>query len=188
MRQVIQKNGLFSKIPGLMIDGTLAKSFTMSCMNLQRTQIFMGHDAIKQQLKKAKSDKIVLEQEEKKLIENLKILSKYVADIEAVNWDETRYIFDIQKRMDEKKMEVQNKKAELTKIENTPGFAAALQEKESADKEYREVDGQFININNYISTCKERICDNEDKYGETEQQIEKAKHEYDNAKVTKNLA
>lgn len=90
---------------GLMIDGTLAKSFTMTCMNLQRTQIFMGHDAIKQQLKKAKSDKVVLEQEENRLIEDSKILSQYIDDIDAVNWDETRYIFDIQKRIDEKKTE-----------------------------------------------------------------------------------
>lgn len=102
-------------------------------------------------------------------------------DIDAVNWDETRYIFDIQKRIDEKKTEVQNKKIELTKIENTPGFAAALQEKESADKEYKEVDGQFINVNNCISTCREKIRDNEEKYDESDQQIKKAKHEYDNA-------
>lgn len=166
---------------GLMIDGTLSKSFTMTCMNLQRTQIFMGHDAIKQQLRKAKSDKVVLEHEENRLIEDLKIFSQYIADIDAVNWDETRYIFDIQKRIDEKKTEVQNKKAELTKIENTPGFAAALEEKESADKEYKEVDGQFINVNNCISTCKEKIRDNEEKYDESDQQIKKAKHEYDNA-------
>ena len=70
---------------------------------------------------------------------------------------------------------------ELTKIENTPGFAAALQEKENADKEYKEVDEQFINVNKCISTCKEKIRDNEDKYDESEQQIEKAKHEYDTA-------
>lgn len=166
---------------GLMIDGTLAKSFTMSCMNLQRTQIFMGKDAIKQQLSKAKSDKYILEQEEKKLIESLNILNKYIADIEAVNWDETRYVFDAQKCIDEKITEIRNKEAELIKIEDTPGFAAALQEKESADKEYKEVDEQFININNDINTCKGRICDNEDKYDESKLQIEKAKREYDNA-------
>lgn len=166
---------------GLMIDGTLAKSFTMSCMNLQRTQIFMGNDAIKQQLEKAKSDKYVLEQEAKKLIEKLKILNKYIADIETVNWDETRYIFDAQKCIDGKIAEIRNKETELAKIENTPGFAAALQEKESADKEYREVDRQFINVNNDISTCKGRICDNENKYDKSKQQIDKARREYDDA-------
>lgn len=166
---------------GLMIDGTLAKSFTMSCMNLQRTQIFMGHNAIKQQLGKAKADKLVLEQKEKKLYEDLKILSKYIASIETVNWDEARYVFDAPERIDDKKTEIQNKKAELKEIENTPGFAAALQEKESADREYKEADRQFININKDISTCKGRICDNEAKYDESRQQIEKAKREYDNA-------
>lgn len=166
---------------GLMIDGTLAKSFTMSCMNLQRTQIFMGHNAIKQQLGKAKADKLVLEQKEKKLYEDLKILSKYIASIETVNWDEARYVFDAPERIDDKKTEIQNKKAELKEIENTPGFAAALQEKESADREYKEADRQFININKDISTCKGRICDNEAKYDEFGRQIEKAKREYDNA-------
>lgn len=166
---------------GLMIDGTLAKSFTMSCMNLQRTQIFMGHDAIKQQLEKAKTDKILLGQEEKKLVENSKILSKYIADIEAVNWDERRYIFDIQKHIDKKITEVQNKTEELTKIENTPGFVAALQEKESADKEYKEVDGLFSDAKSDIKLCERCIENDIDMYDVSEREIEKAKHEYDDA-------
>ncbi len=166
---------------GLMIDGTLAKSFTMSCMNLQRTQIFMGHDAIKQQLEKAKADKLVFEQEEKKLNENSKKLNKYIADIEAVNWDETRYIFDAQKRIDEKITEIRNKEAELRKIKDTPGFDVALQEKENADKEYKEVDGQFSDVKSDIKLCKKCIQDSIDKYDESERQIDKAKHEYDNA-------
>ena len=166
---------------GLMIDGTLTKSFTMSCMNLQRTQIFMGKDAIKQQLKKALSDKNILEKEEKKSIEALKILSKYIVDIEEVNWDETRYVFDAQKCIDDKMKEKCNKEAELTKIENTPGFAAALQEKVSADKEYKEVDGQFSDVNSEIKLCEKCIQDSIDKYDETEQKIEKAKYDYDNS-------
>ena len=166
---------------GLMIDGTLTKSFTMTCMNIQKSQIFMGHEAIKQQLKTAKSDKVFLEQEEKRLIKNLEILNQYIADIDAVNWDETRYIFDAQNRIDERRTEVRNKKAELTRTENTPGFAAALQEKENADKQYLDIDKRFINISNDISTCKNKISDNENKYNETEKQIEKSKQEYDNA-------
>lgn len=166
---------------GLMIDGTLAKSFTMSCMNLHRTQIFMGHEAIKLQLKKAKADKLVLEQEKQKLNEHLEILSKYIADMEAVNWDEARYIFDAQKLIDDKKTEVRNKKEELKKIENTPGFAAAFQEREKADKEYREADGQYSEVNSDIKLCEKSIEDNNFKYDESEQQIDKAKREYDNA-------
>lgn len=94
---------------GLMIDGTLAKSFTMSCMNLERTQIFMGHEAIKLQLEKAKADKLVLEQEEMKLNEASKILSKYIDDMEAVNWEEERYIFNAKKLIDDKKRKSETK-------------------------------------------------------------------------------
>lgn len=92
-----------------MIDGTLAKSFTMSCMNLERTQIFMGHEAIKLQLEKAKADKLVLEQEEMKLNEASKILSKYIDDMEAVNWEEERYIFNAKKLIDDKKRKSETK-------------------------------------------------------------------------------
>lgn len=166
---------------GLMIDGTLAKSFTMSCMNLQRTQIFMGYNAIKQQLEKAKEDKLSLEQDEKALNENLKVLSKHIDDIEAVNWDESRYVFDAQKLIDDTKTEIQNKKSELEQIKNAPGFAAALQEKENADKEYNRADEQFSEVNGDIRECENRIQYNTKKYDESEQQIDKATKEYDGA-------
>lgn len=165
---------------GLMIDGTLTKSFTMGRMNMDRTQIYMGKDAIKQQLKRARDEKNSLEQEEKNLTNKAEVIEKHIYDIESVNWDEKRYIFDAQKHIDENMKEMRNKKDELEKLENTPGFVAALQEKESADKEYREVEGQFIKVNNDISNCKEGIHNNEDRYAESEWQIDKAKREYDN--------
>ena len=166
---------------GLMIDGTLAKSFTMSCMNMEKTQIFMGHDAIKQQLEKAKADKKACEEEEKDFIKQEKRIGRYIEDIEAVDWNENDYIFDVQKCMDEKKSELHDKKIELKNIQNTPGFAAALQEKQNADREYTEVDDRFIKVNNNIQSCTDSIGNNEKKYAETEQQIEQAKREYDNA-------
>lgn len=166
---------------GLMIDGTLAKSFTMSCMNMQKTQIFMGHDAIKRQLEKAKTDKAAFEQEENTLIEQEKLICRYIADIKAVNWDETSYIFDVQKRIEEKKTELHDKNAELKTIQNTPGFAAAIQEKQNAEKEYTEVDGSYIDVTRQIQSCTDSIHGNEKKCVETEQQIEKTKQDYDAA-------
>lgn len=166
---------------GLMIDGTLAKSFTMGCMNLQNTQIFMGKDAIKKQLKKAKSDKDVNEQRIIELNDRLKILSRYIDDIESINWDETRYIFDVQKCIDEKMVEIHNKKIELKEIENTPGFAAALQEKESADKEYKKVDSQFIEVKNDMVICENNIEGNKENCVKSEKQIDNAKREYNDA-------
>lgn len=166
---------------GLMIDGTLAKSFTMGCMNMGKTQFFMGKEAIKQQLERAIEDKVALVQEEKALHEKADILNKHISDIESVSWEESRYIFDVQNRIDDNTTEMRNKNLEIQKIENTPGFAAALQEKESADKEYREIDGQFIEVNNNISICKDKIQDSIEKQDESKKQISHAKLEYDNA-------
>lgn len=166
---------------GLMMDGTLAKSFTMSYMNMKKTQIYMGKDAIKQQLKRAEEDKAILQQEEKELIEKSAILNKYISDIEHVGWDETRYIFDAKKLIDDNTTEMKNKKAELEEIKNTPGFTAALQEKENADKEYNEVETQFIKVNNDIGLCKENIKSNTEKCYVSEKQIGNAKNEYNNA-------
>ena len=166
---------------GLMMDGTLAKSFTMSYMNMKKTQIYMGKDAIKQQLKRAEEDKAILQQEEKELIEKSAILNKYISDIEHVSWDETRYIFNAQKLIDDNTTEMKNKKAELEEIKNTPGFTAALQEKENADKEYNEVETQFIKVNNDIGLCKKNIENNKEKYDVSEQEISNAKNKYNNA-------
>lgn len=164
---------------GLMLDGTLAKSFTMSCMNLQRTQIFMGKDAIKKQLENAYLDKKTLEREEKELAVNSRLLQKYISDLETINWDEKRYMFDAQKCIDGKKSELYNKEAELKEIKNTPEFVVALQERENADKEYKKAEDLYIAVNNDIKTCKDKIVENKDKFEKAEQQIGEAKKEYD---------
>lgn len=164
---------------GLMVDGTLAKSFTMSCMNLNRTQIFLGKDAIKLQLKRAKEEKVILEQEEKELNHKVIVLEDQISNIESVNWDETSYMFDVQKHIEKSKVELHNKEVELEKTKSTPGFFAALQEKESADKEYRELDGEYLTVNTDISTCKNNIQQNGEKVHTSEQQIHNSKGEYD---------
>lgn len=111
----------------------------------------------------------------------VKILSRYIDDIESINWDETRYIFDVQKCIDEKMVEIHNKKIELKEIENTPGFVAALQEKESADKEYKKVDSQFIEVKNDMVICENNIEGNKENCVKSEKQIDNAKREYNDA-------
>ena len=166
---------------GLMIDGTLAKSFTMTCMDIAKTQIYMGKDAIKRQLERAKADKDILLQDEKREKERLAIVRKYISDIEAVNWDETGYIFDAQTRIDDNTAELRDKNSELEHASCTPGFAAALEEKNKAEKEYKEADDLFIRTNGEIDVCSNNIRDNTDRYGESEHQIELSRKEYDAA-------
>lgn len=141
----------------------------------------MGKDAIKRQLERAKADKDILLQDEKREKERLAIVRKYISDIEAVNWDETGYIFDAQTRIDDNTAELRDKNSELEHASSTPGFAAALEEKNKAEKEYKEADDLFIRTNGEIDVCSNNIRDNTDRYGESEHQIELSRKEYDAA-------
>lgn len=164
---------------GLLQDGTLAKSFTMSCMNLRKTQIYLGKDAIQSQLKRAKKEKAILEKEEIELENKVVILKQQLFLIEDINWDETRYLFDVQKRIDENVTELRDKEVELETIKNTPGFLAAVQEKASADKEYNEVDKNYLGVTTEIGSCKNSIRDNENQYALSKDDIKGSKQEYD---------
>ena len=69
----------------------------------------------------------------------------------------------------------------MKKLENTPGYVSAVQEREKADKEYREADSQFSEVNSDIKLCKKCIEENNYKYDGSKLQIENAEKEFNNA-------
>lgn len=170
---------------GLMKDGTLAKSFRMGCMSIEKTQFYMGKDAIKQQLQYAKSYMAKLQQEEEILVDDLNILDSHISDIERVNWDETKYIFDAQTRIEKNTKDIQGKRGELKNIENTPGFVAASKERENANKEYEEMEVQYISVNNELNICENNNKKLMEQYNNSEENINKAKREYDSAALAR---
>ena len=153
---------------GLMKDGTLARSFTMGCMSTGRTQFYMGKEAINQQLQYAKRDMDRLCEEEECLATRLKILNQQIYDMAQI-------------RKEKKEEEIRNKREEAKNLKNTPGFAAALQEKESADKEYENADREYVAISKEIGLCEENMESFTLKYHNSEQEIERAKNEYEEA-------
>lgn len=166
---------------GLMKDGTLAKSLTMGCMNMKKTQFYMGKDAVKQQLEYAQHSMRNLSGEENGIVKHLEIVEEHLKNIEKVNWNEQTYVFDAQVYIENNKKEIQSKKSELEDIESNPGFAAAIKEKENANKEYNAVDTQYISVNNEIEACKRKIDEEGEKYEKRKEDIEKAEKEYNDA-------
>lgn len=166
---------------GLMKDGTLARSFTMGCMSMGRTQFYMGKEAINQQLQYAKEDMDRLCKEEEQLAAQLEILNRQICDIERVNWDEDNYIFDVQARKEKKEEEIRNKREKAKNLKNTPGFSAALQEKENADKEYENADREYVKVSKEIGLCEENMESFALKYQSGEREIERTKKEYEEA-------
>lgn len=166
---------------GLMKDGTLAKSYTMACMNMEKTQFYMGKDAVKQQLEYTQNQMILLQKESNRLNGILKTLKGHIDEIESVNWDEQKYYFDVQKQIDASQKEIQNEKTHLKEIESNPDFAAALEESDKADKEYKEIDRIYVSTNSSIDMCENRIKDDKQRKENVKNEIEKAEKEYNDA-------
>lgn len=171
---------------GLMQDGTLAKSYGVTCMSMEKTRFYMGKDAIKQQLALAQRAVSELRTDRQSLAERVNSLERDMAAIKAVNWDEDRYVFDAQLRIEKNQEIIRNKTGELAEVEQAPGFAAALKEQENADKEYMAVKNEVRGVEGEITLCKEKIKEDTSTQENSIRAVQEAEHKY-NQEITPRL-
>lgn len=123
---------------GIMADGTLAKSYSASLMEIRKTQFCMGNDVIKLQLKQAQKEK-------EELISSISVVNDDISKseqmkklIENINWDPSYYDFDSPLNL----KELQKRKNELVlqieELKNSPNMLAAMKEIEFAEKNYEQ--------------------------------------------------
>lgn len=120
----------------IMVDGTLAKSYSASLMEIRKTRFCMGSDVIKIQLKQAQKDK-------EELISNINVVKESITKteqlkqlIENINWDAVDYDFD---SLENLKVQTKRKNELILQIEelkNSPDMLAAMKEIEFAQKNY----------------------------------------------------
>lgn len=120
----------------IMMDGTLAKSYSASLMEIRKTKFCMGNDVVKIQLRQFRKDKdellcyINAVKEDKSKTEQLKRL------IGNINWDASDYDFD---SLEHLKIQTKRKNELVSQIEelkNSPDMLAAMKEIEFAQKNY----------------------------------------------------
>ena len=120
----------------IMTDGTLAKSYSASLMEISKTKFCMGNDVVKIQLKQAQKEKgdllssINIANEEISKIGQLKRL------IENIQWDASYYDFDSPmnlKNLENRKNELV---AQIEEVKNSPAMLAAMKEIEFATRNY----------------------------------------------------
>jgi len=166
---------------GLMPDGTLAKSYAMSCMDVSSTKFYMGKDAIKKQLAQAEAEHDGLQVQEHSEREKIKVTNQRIQTIEAIEWKENRYVFDAEQRISDCNKEKGEKEAELKDIENTPGFAAAFTEQKNAQKEYNKLDREYVSTNSDIESYKKDIRKELQKQENRTTKITEAKQVFEDA-------
>lgn len=151
---------------GIMTNGMLSKSYAVSKMDMSRTKLFIGQDAIKQQLEETKK-----EIENKR--NNVELLSENIQeknqqkDKLSFEWKADNYNFDAPDELNKMKEEQINITAEIEKYKKDPSFMAVLEEREKAKKEVerieknkeklqKEIGGSEEKIRNYESNIEER--------------------------------
>lgn len=174
----------------IMTDGSLAKSYSASLMEIRKTKFCMGNNVVKIQLKQAQKEKedflfkISIVKDEISKTEQLKRL------IENINWDINYYDFDSPENL---KIQTKRKNElviQIEEIKSSPEMLAAMKEIEFAQKNYDEarrlnenaIKAETTNLNKIDSVQKEitRLEKDSASHRESYSELLKENHELEN--------
>lgn len=139
---------------GLMADGTLAKSYSMSCMDITKTEVCLGMDAIALQLKRAKEEKKTLEDKVPQKINLLNAVNKKIADIERIDFDVDNYHFNAPELLREVKEKQKKIKEDINDIDNNPDMMEVLKEERKAKENLDSAKEKQSTIGSQIELMK----------------------------------
>lgn len=142
---------------GIMQDGMLAKSYAVSRMDMRKTRVCLGKDALELQ-KKEIAERI---KETKAELEKMRAEKKPVSDkasyIRTIHTDISEYDFDAEAKIEALTSESTEKKKQVKTYENNPAFTSALLEQQAASKEVNEAQQALIKNNTDINICSNSI-------------------------------
>ncbi len=141
---------------GLMTNGMLAKSYASSKMDMSKTKLFIGIDAIKQQL----DDTIKEIAEKMSLVESLgrKIdVANCQKDRLSLDWNPENYYFEAPEELAKAKEKKVIISSEIKKYKADPGFRAILEERETAQKEEKRVGSELEALQKQLGAVEQQI-------------------------------
>jgi chromosome segregation ATPase len=142
---------------GLMKNGMLAKSYAVACMNMKKTQICLGQDAIELQKKAVQEQKAITKEKLDESIAELGKVSNKMASLRKVDFDLSHYQLDAPDLLAESRAKKQKYEANIRQIKENPEFLAILQEQQDAKKSFDEVDEKRTGIASSIGECENAL-------------------------------
>lgn len=139
---------------GLMKDGMLAKSYSVACMNIKKTQICLGQDAIEWQKKTVLEQKRVIQEEFNKKNDTLVNVSGKMNSLKCVDPDLTNYQLNAPDLLTENQRKKCKHEDNIKQIKENPEFLAVLEEQQDAKKAYDEVLEKQTTISKKIGECE----------------------------------
>lgn len=142
---------------GIMRNGMLAKSYAVSYMDISRTTVYMGQNAIELQKKateKEKEETILLCENGKENLINIKERLRYLGFIDN---DPSSYRLDSPEILENSIKKKNTLERDLEEIKNNPVFLAATQELQKAENAYYEAKENRNSIIRDLSITREKI-------------------------------
>lgn len=139
---------------GLMKDGMLAKSYSVACMNIKKTQICLGQDAIDWQKKAVLEQKHTIQREYNQKNDALVKVREKISSLRSVDLELTNYQLEAPVLLAENKGKKCKYEDNIKQIKENPQFLAVLQEQQDAKNAFNEVDGRRTDIVSSIGQCE----------------------------------
>lgn len=164
---------------GLMTDGTLAKSYSMSCMDIAKTEVCLGMDAIELQLKAAKAEKKIIEDKVPQKMNLLNIVSEKIADIERIDFDVNNYHFNAPELLCDIKEKQKRIIEDIHDIDHNPDMMEVLNEEKRATENLNLAKNKQSSIASQIEMMKQDRERIEERNKNLSGEIYSAKNKYD---------
>lgn len=147
---------------GLMRDGMLAKSYAASMMDMSKTRMFLGNDAIGLQIRYYRKEKALLEEEMKTVTGRYETVCFRSAAIRDADIRVRDYRFQAPHKLCANEEEYLRIKQEREKLVNEPGFLKILEEVNRAKEQLDNLEQKRSGLDRQLGKVQQEIRGEED--------------------------
>lgn len=142
---------------GLMKDGMLARGYTVSCMELEKTEFCLGQDAVRLQLESAVAQKTEITEELEAVLRKKEQMEEYLGALDDIDWKADSYSFGAAAARNDLLERQARILGDIEAIRQNPDFMAVLQEQEKAGEELQALKGMRDLSIGDIRACEQNI-------------------------------
>lgn len=168
---------------GLMKDGMLAKSYAVACMNMKKTQICLGQDAIKWQKQAAQEKKRVTQEQYDQVMDELKEVSEKGRLLRTVDLKLSSYQLEAPDLLAENQKKKRDHEENIRQIKENPEFTAVLQEQKDAKIAFEKADAKRNNVIKDIGKCESAWNSVQNRAKEIEGEIYRSRNKYEEIRI-----
>lgn len=164
---------------GLMKDGMLAKSYSVACMNMKKTRICLGQDAVELQKKSVLEQKRILQEEWNRKVQALEKANERLRSLRSVDFEWTNYHMEAPDLLAESRGKKLHYEENIKQLRENPEFLSVLQEQQDAKRAFDEIDQKRTAISDRIAVTENELSRERERQKNIAGEIYASQREYD---------